>query len=172
MWKRSLCAWSRNAGSRSDLFHTTALAALLVAALVFLYYRRWRPAVALLLPLTLAWVLFAAALTGFGIPLNLFNLLAVPLVIGYGIDDHVFLTYRFEEDPTHDVRNSLSSTGRAVMVTTLATMAGFLPIAFARFPALRLLGISGALAVGLCMFAAFLVHPAALVLLVGGKRSE
>ena len=158
------------AEAQIDMARATALAALLVAALVFAYYRRWRPAVALLLPLILAWVSFAALLTVLGIELNLFNLLAVPLVIGYGIDDHVFLTYRFEEDPTHDVRNSLASTGRAVVVTTLATMAGFLPIAFARFPALRLLGTTGALAVALCLFAAFFVHPAALVLIVGRRE--
>jgi len=155
-----------------DLGRATALAAVLVAGLVLLYYRRLRPSIALLLPLILAWVLFAAALSLFQIPLNLFNLLAVPLVIGYGIDDHVFLTYRFEEDPERDVRNSLTSTGRAVVVTSLATMARFLPIAFARFPALRLLGISGALAVAFCLFAAFVVHPAALVLLVGTGPRE
>ena len=50
-------------------------------------------------------------------------------------------------------------------MTSLATMAGFLPIAFARFPALRLLGVSGALAVALCLVAAFAVLPALLVVL-------
>src|SRR6185369_12539379 len=43
---------------------------------------------------------FGAALAVLDIPLNLFNLLAVPLVIGYGIDDHVFLVHRYEEDPS------------------------------------------------------------------------
>ena len=50
-------------------------------------------------------------------------------------------------------------------LSSLATMAGFLPIALARFPALRLLGISGALAVAWCLIAAFAVLPALLVLL-------
>lgn len=130
--------------------------------LVCLYYRRWRPALAILLPLGLAWSLFAAVLALFAVPLNLFNLLAVPLVIGYGIDDHVFLVDRFTEHGS--VEEALASTGRAILVTSLATMAGFVPLAFARFPALRLLGISGALAVGLCLLAAFALLPALLVL--------
>ncbi len=89
----------------------------------------------------------------------------MPLVIGYGIDDHVFLFDRFEEGGRADAAEALASTGRAVMVTSLATMAGFLPIALARFPALRLLGITGALAVAWCLVAAFAVLPALLVLL-------
>lgn len=148
--------------AQSDLSRATALAVLLVVLLVTLYYRRWRPALSILLPLALAWSLFAAALALFEIPLNLFNLLAVPLVIGYGIDDHVFLVDRYLEHG--DVEEALASTGQAILVTSLATMAGFVPLALARFPALRLLGLSGALAVGLCLCAAFALLPALLVL--------
>ena len=154
----------REAGER-DMFRATVLAAGLVVLLVCVHHRRWRPSLAILLPLLLAWVLFGAALALFHIPLNLYNVLAVPLVIGYGIDDHVFLLHRYEEGGRRDVGQALASTGRAVIVTSLATMAGFLPIAFARFPALRLLGVSGALAVALCLVAAFAVLPALLVVL-------
>ena len=151
--------------AQSDLARATTLAVGLVVLLVALYHRRWRPALAILLPLALAWSLFAAALALFGIPLNLFNLLAVPLVVGYGIDDHVFLVDRYAEHGS--VEEALASTGQAILVTSLATMAGFVPLALARFPALRLLGLSGALAVGLCLCAAFALLPALLVLFHG-----
>jgi predicted RND superfamily exporter protein len=154
-----------------DVLRATELAALLVVVLVVLYHRRWRPSLAILLPLALAWSLFGAALYLLGIPLNLYNLLAVPLVIGYGIDDHVFLLHRHVEGGGRDVGEALASTGRAVVVTSLATMAGFLPIAFAQFPALRLLGVSGALAVGFCLLAAFAVLPALLAVLLPEERS-
>jgi predicted exporter len=160
----------REAAER-DLLHATLLAALLVACLVAAHYRRWRPTLAILLPLSLAWVGFGATLWLLRIPLNLYNLLAVPLVVGYGIDDHVFLLSRFEEQGHRDVPAALASTGRAVIVTSLATIAGFLPIAFARFPPLRLLGVSAALAVGWCLVAAFLVLPALLALLWKEDRS-
>ena len=60
---------------------------------------------AVLLPLSLAWTLFGASLVLFGISIHLYNLLAVPLVIGYGIDDHIFLVHRYQT--SRDMRLSL-----------------------------------------------------------------
>jgi predicted RND superfamily exporter protein len=148
-----------------DTLRVTAAATLLVALLLALYYRRARPFVAVMGPLALAWVLFGAGLALLRIPLNLFNLLAVPLVIGYGIDDHVYLVHRAERDPAAGPAALLATTGRAIVLTSLSTIAGFLPLAWARFPGLRLLGVSGALAVALCLVSALGVLPALLVLL-------
>lgn len=148
-----------------DTLVVTIASALAVALLLGLYYRRWRPWVAVMLPLVLAWVLFAAALGALDLPLNLYNLLAVPLVIGYGIDDHVFLVHRYEAEPTAGAGRVLATTGRAIVLTSLSTMAGFAGLAVARFDGLRLLGLSGALAVLLCLTAAFAVLPALLSLL-------
>jgi len=148
-----------------DTLRVTVASALAVALLLAVYYRRWRPWLAVMLPLALAWALFAAALGALGLPLNLYNLLAVPLVIGYGIDDHVFLVHRYEAEPSRGAGHALATTGRAIVLTSLSTMAGFAGLAVARFDGLRLLGLSGALAVLLCLLAAFAVLPALLTLL-------
>jgi predicted RND superfamily exporter protein len=148
-----------------DTLQVTVTSALAVLLLLALFYRRWRPFVAVAAPLLLAWIGFGAALVLFDIPLNLFNLLAVPLVIGYGIDDHVFLVHRYEEDPARDPARTLATTGRAIILTSLSTTAGFAGLAVARFEGLRLLGVSGALAVLFCLLAAFAVLPALMALL-------
>jgi uncharacterized protein len=148
-----------------DTVRVTVASALAVALLLALYYRRWRPWLAVMLPLALAWVLFAAALGALSLPLNLYNLLAVPLVIGYGIDDHIFLVHRYQAEPSAGAGRVLATTGRAIVLTSLSTMAGFAGLAVARFDGLRLLGLSGALAVLLCLLAAFAVLPALLTLL-------
>jgi len=154
-----------------DTLRVTVASALAVALLLAVYYRRWRPWLAVMLPLALAWVLFAAALGVLGLPLNLYNLLAVPLVIGYGIDDHVFLVHRYEAEPSRGAGHALATTGRAIVLTSLSTMAGFAGLAVARFDGLRLLGLSGALAVLLCLLAAFAVLPALLTLLFERKAT-
>jgi len=154
-----------------DTMRVTGASALAVALLLALYYRRLRPWLAVMLPLTLAWVLFAAALAALDLPLNLYNLLAVPLVIGYGIDDHIFLVHRYEAEPSRGAGHALATTGRAIVLTSLSTMAGFAGLAVARFDGLRLLGLSGALAVLLCLLAAFAVLPALLTLLCPPPRS-
>jgi predicted exporter len=148
-----------------DTLRVSVASVLAVLLLLALFYRRWRPFVAVSAPLVLAWIGFGAALAACDIPLNLFNLLAVPLVIGYGIDDHVFLVHRYEEDPARDPSRTLATTGRAIVLTSLSTTAGFAALAVARFEGLRLLGLSGALAVLFCLLAAFAVLPALLTLL-------
>jgi predicted RND superfamily exporter protein len=155
-----------------DTTRVTVASALAVALLLALYYRRWRPWLAVMLPLGLAWVLFAAALAALRLPLNLYNLLAVPLVIGYGIDDHVFLVHRYQAEPSAGAGHALATTGRAIVLTSLSTMAGFAGLAVARFDGLRLLGLSGALAVALCLAAAFALLPALLTLLFERPKRE
>ena len=150
-----------------DLLRVSAASVLAVILLLAIYYRRLRPLLAVLLPLSVAWALFAAALSIWGIPLNLYNLIAIPLCIGYGIDDHIFLVHRHESTPPADrspVR-VLSSIGRAVILTSLATIAGFAGLIPAHFLGLRHLGLAGALSVLLCLLVALLILPALLQLL-------
>lgn len=153
-----------------DLLRITVASLLLVTLLLVVYYRRLRPLLAVLLPLSLAWVLFGAALVWLGIPLHLYNLLSVPLVIGYGIDDHIFLVHRFQTG--RDIGVALATAGRAIVLTTLSTVAGFLALLIAHFPGLRQFGLSGALAVVLCLVAALLVLPALLTLLWPAQPSD
>lgn len=149
-----------------DLLKVCLASIAAVILLLSLYYRRLRPTLAVLLPLTVAWALFAAALSLLAIPLNLYNLIAIPLCIGYGIDDHIFLVHRHEATPVAERSPArvLATTGRAIVLTTLATVAGFAGLIPAHFLGLRHLGIAGALAVLLCLAAALLVLPALLQL--------
>jgi predicted RND superfamily exporter protein len=151
---------------QADLLRVTAASLLAVVVLLAVYYRRLRPFLAVFLPLSVAWVMFAASLAVLRVPLNLYNLLAIPLCIGYGIDDHIFLVHRHEATPPalRDPAVVLRTTGRAIVLTTLATVAGFAGLIPAHFVGLRMLGLSGALAVLLCLCAAFLVLPALLAL--------
>ncbi len=153
---------------RTIVVHDTILVTIVSSAgvmlLLALYYRRWKPWLAVMLPLSIAWVLFGAALALFHLPLNLFNLLAVPLVIGYGIDDHIFLVHRHLANPNAGAGHTLATTGRAIVLTSLSTVAGFAGLGIARFDGLKLFGISGALAVAFCLTGAFLVLPSLLSL--------
>ena len=135
-----------------DLWRTSLISVGAVALLLLAYYRRLRPVLYVMAPLGVAWAAFLALAP----PLSVFTLIAVPLVIGYGIDDHVFLVGRALEG------HALSAPRRAVVLTTLATLAGFLSLMLASFAGIRALGAAGALAVVLCFAAAMIVLPALL----------
>ena len=139
-----------------DLVRVTAISIGAVALLLLAYYRRPRPVVYVLAPLGAAWVAFAALAP----PLSLWNLIALPLVVGYGIDDHVFVVGRALEGG--GAGRALRLAGRAVVLTSLATLAGFASLLLASFAGIRSLGAAGALSVGLCFAAAMIVLPALL----------
>lgn len=149
-----------------DLVRITLASLVAVALLLIAYYRQLRPVLAVLLPLSVAWAVFGAVMALFHIPLHLYNLLAVPLCIGYGIDDHIFLLHRHRMTPAAERSPALTlaTTGRAVVLTSLATMAGFLGLLIAHFPGLVQLGLCGALAVLLCLLAALLIMPPLLAM--------
>jgi hypothetical protein len=150
------------AGLERDLLLVTGAAVALTLALLLGYYRRGRPALLVVVSLGAAWMVFAALLRLGGVPLNLFTLLAVPFVLGYGIDDHVFLVHRAAEGAA----TAVATTGRAVALTSLTTAAGFAGLLLARHEGLRQLGAAGTLAVLACLLAALALAPPLIRLLL------
>lgn len=90
-------------------------------------------------------ILFVGMLHLFGISLHLYNLLAVPVVIGLAVDGAVHMRWALRDggDPER-----LRSTSRAVAASTLTSMVAFLALATASHPGLRSLGWVGALGLG------------------------
>jgi predicted RND superfamily exporter protein len=130
---------------------------LLLAALV----RRAWPIVATLLSLLLAGVLFAAALRLLGLEMDLYNLMVIPIIIGYGVDDHLYLVHR---SLRQGLRVGVVEGGRPVLAATLSTMAAFAVLGFCRLPGLHTLGLTGTLGLGLGLVASLVVMPALLSL--------
>jgi hypothetical protein len=87
-----------------------------------------------------------------GIPLNLFNVLAFPLVLGVGVD---YAIYVIMATRAPDPRRELTTIFKPVLLSGLTTMAGFGSLATAENPALSGLGTVCALGVGWCLVATF-----------------
>ena len=125
--------------------------------LLCLFLRRIPLVLAALLPTGAALAVLFGILGGMGIPLNLFGVIAIPLLIGMGVDYGVFMALAGA-----GAKNS--ATARAVVVAGLSTIVGFGALALARHPALHsigltvLIGLTGAIAAA-CLFVAPLVRP-------------
>jgi predicted RND superfamily exporter protein len=87
----------------------------------------------------------------FAIPLNMFNVLAFPLVLGVGVDYGIYIVIAMRQDG-HQERN-LATVVKPVLLSGLCTVCGFGSLVFAANPALRSLGSVCAIGVAWCALA-------------------
>ncbi len=121
-----------------------------IILLIFLY-RRWFPLFILMVSLALSIGALVASLKLFGIPLNMFNVLAFPLVLGVGVDYGIYVVIAMRQEG--DRRRNLATMVKPVLLSGLTTTCGFGSLGLAANPALSGLGIVCALGVAWCLFA-------------------
>jgi predicted exporter len=95
----------------------------------------------------LSTILFAATLTLLGIDLHLYNLLAVPVVVGLAVDGAVHV--RWAND--YDSARQQYATYKAVAASTLTSMVAFGALMTADSPGLRSLGQVGVIGLGISL---------------------
>ncbi len=103
-----------------------------------------------------AWTLGLAGLAG--VPVDPFAVVVAPLLLGIGIDDglHALQGERFHGG----LPDSLRANGRAMVLTTLTTCAGFGSLALSRVPSLARGGVLVAAGTFLCLLATLVLLPA------------
>ena len=69
------------------------------------------------------WMIPCMAL--FGVQMNIANLIVIPLFVGMAIDNGIHLVDRALEPPRTASERNTQSTGKAVVLATLTTIAGF-----------------------------------------------
>lgn len=123
-----------------------------VAVLTFLAFRALRPTLLALVPLSVgaAWTVGLMALLQ--VPLNVANLLLLPLIMGIGIDNGIHIIHRFwtgrgmAEPPVP----LPWSTGRAVTLSSLTTLVGFGSLMLSSHRGIQSLGLLVTLGVIAC----------------------
>ncbi len=102
----------------------------------------------------------------FGIKFDFVNIIAIPLLVGIGIDDAVHINHRYLIEGKGNMHTALARTGSAVALTTITTMIGFASFIPSIMRAMRSTGIVLTLAMALAFIYSILFHPAVLVLAV------
>jgi predicted RND superfamily exporter protein len=107
-----------------------------------------------------------------GLMITFMNIMAIPMIIGIGVDDGVHIVHRYNVEGSGAHHTVFSSTGRAVLLTALTTMLGFGSLALATLRSLGSLGIALFIGVAACFVASILVIPplAGLAGYLNGKR--
>lgn len=134
-------------------------AAILIV--LFLDFRRVTPALLALLSVVVGVIWMLGIMKILGLQYNPINITAVPLTLGIGIDNGVHIVHRFRESGG-DIRAALLTSGRAVTVSSLTTIAGFACLLLSTHRGLISLGQLMTLGVGACLAASLTVLPAVL----------
>ena len=123
-------------GSLDGLKHTLIEGALLTVAIVFLFLHSWRSTIITGLTLPIAVISSFIAVYLFGFTLNFMTMMALSLCIGLLIDDAIVVRenivrhIHMGKDHHRAAREGTDEIGLAVMATTFALCAVFVPVAF------------------------------------------
>jgi hopanoid biosynthesis associated RND transporter like protein HpnN len=145
-----------------------ALAAIVL--LVFLHFRRLGSVVLSLLPVLIGTFWVIGMMGWAGIPFNPANIMMLPLVIGIGVTNGIHILNRFAEE--HSPSILAKSTGKAVLVSALTTIAGFGSLIVADHRGIRSLGYIMATGTAACMLAGLTFLPAVLTLMERRRRAK
>jgi hypothetical protein len=144
-------------------YRAVALGAVLVSLILLIDFRSFRDTALALLPLGMGVVWMMGAMRVFEIPFNFANLVAVPLIIGVGIDNGVHVIHRVRLEGRQGMNVVLRHTGRAILIASLTTMIGFGSLALASHRGMASLGAVLLLGVGCCLLTSTVVLPNLLV---------
>lgn len=139
------------------------LALFVIVPVVFLDFGTLRETFLAVLPLGLAMIQLFGLMGLLDLPLNPANMIALPLMLGMGIDNGVHVIHDFRTQPG-PYRMS-HSTAVAVFLDTITTMVGFAVLMLAEHRGLQTLGRSLTLGMACCLFSSAVILPAILVLL-------
>jgi uncharacterized protein len=146
-----------------------------VACLAFLAFRELRPTLLALIPFSVGAVWTLGLMALWQVPLNVGNLLFLPLVMGIGIDNGIYVVHRFwtARDSAEHPLPLDRSTGQAITLASLTTMVGFGSLMISSHRGINSLGLLVALGVGSVLLASLTVLPSLLAVLAAraGKRA-
>ncbi|MEY2409009.1 MAG: uncharacterized protein QOF48_1679, partial [Verrucomicrobiota bacterium] len=134
-----------------------------IFVLVFVHFRKISCVVLSLIPVAIGslWMIGFMGLAG--IPFNPANIMTLPLVLGIGVTNGIHILNRFAEELHPSIL--ARSTGKAVMVSGMTTIAGFGSLIVAKHRGIESLGWVMATGTATCMFVGLTFVPAILNLL-------
>lgn len=157
-------------GLRRSCQLAEAYAMIVIVATLLVHFRSLFLALLGMLPLALGMAWTGGIMYAFGINLNPANYMALPLILGIGVANGVYVVRRFQEEGSPALFTV--STGRAIVLSNLTAMIGFGSLVVARHAGMRSLGIVMTIGVAMCALAALTVLSSLLALLQrkGGLR--
>ncbi|MCD4819973.1 MAG: MMPL family transporter [Candidatus Cloacimonetes bacterium] len=144
-------------GAKAAIF-----AIIIIFLLLLLDFRNFKFALIAMVPLVSGAIWMIGIMQLLGLKLTLLNVMGLPLILGIGVDDGVHILHRYSVEKKGNISRVFTSTGRAVLITSLTTMLAFGSLKFATYRGLGSLGIALFIGVGACFVVTITLLPAIL----------
>ncbi len=134
-----------------------------ISLMVFFHFKSPTCVILSLIPVGVGFFWMVGFMGWRGIDFNPANIMTLPLVVGIGVTNGIHILNRFAEERDPGILGK--STGKAVLVSGLTTIAGFGSLVIAQHRGISSLGFTMAVGVTTCMVVGLTFLPALLKLL-------
>lgn len=142
--------------------HAFILALIGVTLALFILLRNIKDTLLVLTPLLLAALFTGASMVLLNIPFNFANIIALPLLLGIGIDCSVHMVHRSRHADNAQENLLHTSTTRAIFYSALTTLAGFGSLTFSTHQGTASMGLLLTVGVLLTLICVLIILPALL----------
>jgi len=143
-------------------------ATIAIAILLIILLQPKSDTLLVLSPLLLAGVLTGAAMVVLDVPFNFANVIALPLLLGVGVDSSIHMVRRYRTAPPANGNLLQTSTARGVLFSGLTTFCSFGNLAFSSHRGLASMGMVLTVGMGFTLLCTLVVLPALLAIV--GRR--
>ncbi len=148
-------------GLLKESFQTAAYYSLgAIALLVFFHFRQLSCVILSLIPVGVGFLWMVGIMGLSGLAFNPANIMTLPLVVGIGVTNGIHILNRFAEEQHPSIL--AKSTGKAVLISGLTTIAGFGSLIVAKHRGIESLGIIMSVGTATCMVVGLTFLPALL----------
>jgi len=156
----------------NDLAISSIIAFVLVLIVLAISTRSVRGTFICFLSLLISVVSTLSIMSIIGMKFNVVNVVAFPLIIGLGIDYSIHTFYRIVYGEKGNIVNAISSTGKAVLLTTLTTLIAFASFLLSIHPGFKDFGILVSIGIFLSFVSSLFIIPSLVKILYKTKKEK
>ena len=145
-----------------ESFFSAVITFVVVFGMLYLQFRSIKKVFLVLLPLSLGFIYTIGLMGITGIRFNYFNVGAIGLIFGIGVDYGIYILHGYLERGTSDVEKTVQEVGKSVVMCAITTIIGFGSLMTMRFNGVASLGLVISIGVIFCLFTAIVLLPALL----------
>jgi len=152
-----------------NLIESFSLALGVIGLIFFLLMRSFKNTFIAMIPNLLPILAVLGCMGYAGIKLDVATVMIASVALGIAVDDTIHFIYRFKKEAsssesyTQSIFFTLSSTGKAIMCTSLVTLCGFFVLCFSDFRPMIYFGLLTGITMVAALVGALIILPASLV---------